>query len=46
VVRSTGERLVTSGALMRHLPRKQVLGEMIDDDATESIQNLVAVFVG
>jgi hypothetical protein len=31
---------------MRHLPRKQALGEMIGDDATESVQNLVAVFVG
>jgi hypothetical protein len=31
---------------MRHLPRKQGLGEMIGDDATESVQNLVAVFVG
>jgi len=31
---------------MRHLPRNQALGEMIGDDATESVQNLVAVFVG
>jgi hypothetical protein len=46
VVRPPGERLVTSGALMRHLPRKQGLGEMIGDDATESVQDLVAVFVG
>jgi hypothetical protein len=31
---------------MRHLLRKQSLGEMIGDDAAESIQNLVAIFVG
>jgi hypothetical protein len=31
---------------MRHLPRKQTFGEMIGDDATEGVQNLVAVFVG
>jgi hypothetical protein len=31
---------------MRHLPRKQSLGEMIGDDAAESVQNLVAIFVG
>jgi hypothetical protein len=31
---------------MRHLPRKQSLGEMIGDDAAESIQNPVAIVVG
>jgi hypothetical protein len=31
---------------MRHLPRKQRLGEMIGDDAAESVQDLVAIFVG
>jgi hypothetical protein len=40
-----GERVVTSGAFMRHLPRKQSLREMIGDDAAESVQDLIAVFV-
>jgi hypothetical protein len=31
---------------MRHLLRKQSLREMIGDDAAESVQNLVAIFVG
>jgi len=31
---------------MRHLPRKQSLGKMIGDGAAESVQNLVAIFVG
>ena len=42
---SPSERLVTSAAFIRHLPRKHGLGEMTGDDAAESVQNLVAIFV-
>jgi hypothetical protein len=31
---------------MRHLPKKLGLREMIGDDATESAQDLIAVFLG
>jgi len=31
---------------MHHLPRKQNLREMIGDDAAESVEDLIAVFVG